>query len=338
MSLADYVRDDLAKRLRTGRGLPPALTLDALAELYQVSFTPVRAAVAELIEDGLLAKGANRRLLVNPGRDLPAAAPPADSAKPLPAVPPTAATNGPPPPQSAHDAYNEIVDDLVQLSLQGNEIYLREESTADKYQMSRSAIRNVFHRLAGEAILDHIPRRGWRLRPFRRCDLHEFNEAREAFEIKALDLAWTRLDHQHIERLYHHNLATSAAATDTPLPPSDTTRTPGTTRTPENSPGADGRPAGKTTATGGAIDVDESLHEYIIQQSNNRYITDFFLRQGRYYRLLFRWEDQDTAVALDTIRQHQQILLAILNRDLAGAKSALSRHILHNNPLLVRQS
>ncbi len=279
MSLAEYVRDDLAERLRTGRGLPQPLTLDSLADLYQVSFTPVRAAVAELIEDGLLAKGANRRL-VSRSEPEPVAAE-------SPAAPLLA-----PPPQPARDAYAEIVDDLVQQSLQGSEIYLREESTADKYQMSRSAIRNIFHRLAGESILDHIPRRGWRLRPFRRSDLQEFNEAREALELKALDLAWERLDHQHIQILHDANDGTQ---------------------------------------------VDESLHEYIIQRSGNRYIQDFFERHARYYRLLFRWEDQDATVASDTIRQHQQILLAILNQDRETARIALSRHILHNNPLLVRQ-
>src|SRR5205085_2573317 len=62
MSIADYIKDDLAVRLRSGQELPIELTLDSLAEHYKVSHTPVRFAVAELIDEGLLARGSNRRL------------------------------------------------------------------------------------------------------------------------------------------------------------------------------------------------------------------------------------------------------------------------------------
>ena len=62
MSIATYIKDDLAAQLKAGRQLPVQLTLDSLAGLYNVSLTPVRTAVAELIHEGLLEKGANHRL------------------------------------------------------------------------------------------------------------------------------------------------------------------------------------------------------------------------------------------------------------------------------------
>jgi DNA-binding GntR family transcriptional regulator len=82
------------------------------------------------------------------------------------------------------------------------------------------------------------------------------------------------------------------------------------------------------------LSVDESLHEYLISTAGNAYITDFFARQGRYYRLLFEWEDHDHDVANETLRQHHEVLTALLKRNWSAARKALSHHILDNHPIL----
>ena len=279
MSIATYIKDDLAAQLNSGRELPVQLTLDSLAEHYSVSLTPVRTAVAELIDEGLLVKGANHRLA--------ATAPRRKGIR-------TRSQSKPPEPP--RDSYEIIASDLVQLSLHGEPIYLREEATAEKYNISRSAIRNILHRLAGEGMLDHIPRRGWRLRPFRQDDLQAFIEVREALELKALELAWTRLDAGELQCMLDFNVPPESA--DTPFT------------------------------------VDESLHEYLIATAGNSYITDFFARQGRFYRLLFEWEDHDDAVAIETMRQHHEILTALLKKNWSAASRALSQHVLENHPIL----
>jgi len=279
MSIADYIRDDLAVRLRSGQGLPPQLTLDALAELYNVSFTPVRTAIAGLIDEGLLEKGPNRRLIVS-------APPITNGSEAIPAVPP----------EPPRDPYEEIVRDLIQDSLKGESIYLREEVTAERYDVSRSVIRNIFHRLAGEGILDHIPRRGWRLRAFRQSDLKAYVEVREALERKALDLAFPKLDSKALQLMLEANAY--------PKTPKELPR------------------------------IDESLHGYLIKLSGNTYIKDFFARQGRYFGLLFLWEDHDRETAIETIRQHHEILTSLINRDRRSAQDALSYHILNNHPIL----
>ena len=187
MSIATYIKDDLAAQLLSGRELPVQLTFDSLAEHYNVSYSPVRTAVAELIDEGLLEKGLNRRLRAS---------------APLSAI---AELRTPKQPEPPSDPYEVIANDLVQLSFQGDPVYLREEATADKYDISRSAIRNIFHRLAGEGMLDHIPRRGWRLRPFRQDDLRAFIEVREVLELKALDLARRKLDAEVLKRILNAN-------------------------------------------------------------------------------------------------------------------------------------
>ncbi|WP_437226855.1 FCD domain-containing protein [Planctomicrobium sp. SH661] len=279
MSIASYIKDDLAVRLQTGRELPQQLTLDSLAEMYNVSFTPIRAAVAELIDEGLLAKGPNRRLVAN------------SPVKKEGSV--IQAAQLPEPPR---DPFDVISRDLIQMSLEGVPLYLREEVTAEKYGVSRSMIRNVLHRLAGEGILDHIPRRGWRLRPFRQVDLQSYVEVRESLELTALNLSLDRLDPAELQRLLDLNVL--------PEQPGESLR------------------------------IDESLHTYLIETANNSYIKEFFERQGRYYRLLFQWEDHEFSVAVETIRQHREILTALLNRDWAAARAALSFHILKNHPIL----
>lgn len=279
MLITTYIKDDLGARLKSGQELPTQLTLDALAEYYNVSFTPVRTAVAELIDEGLLEKGPNRRLMASSPRNTG-----------------TRTRRMPKLPRPPRDPFEIISSDLVQLSLQGEPVYLREEATAEKYGISRSAIRNILHRLAGEGVLDHVPRRGWRLRPFRTDDLQAFIEVREALELKALDLAASKLVVEELQRMLEGN--------QLPRFPGDPPR------------------------------IDESLHEYIVLKSSNAYIRDFFERQGRYYRLLFEWEDHDLAAALETVRQHREILAALVAGDWPAARHALSHHILNNHPIL----
>ncbi len=279
MSITNYIKEDLTARLQSEQELPVQLTLESLSEFYQVSFTPVRAAISELIEEGLLEKGANRRLM------------PCDNGSSK-----QQSGNKPQPPQQPQDLLRNIRDDLVMLSLEGEPVYLREEATAEKYGISRSAIRNILHQLAGLRMLDHIPRRGWRLRPFRQEDLQAFLEVREVLELKALDLSRPHLEEKKLQALLELN------------------RIPST----QNSVG----------------EIDESLHTYIITSAGNTYISDFFKQQGQYFDVLFRWEDKDQKIALETLRQHRAVLEALLNKDWREARKALAYHIRNNHPIL----
>jgi DNA-binding GntR family transcriptional regulator len=281
MSITTYIKGDLSARLKSGQELPTPLTIEALAEHYKVSFTPVRSAMAELIKEGLLKKGRNRRLIAISPRNAGAQTRP-----PLQL------------PEPPRDLFVVISNDLVRLCLQGEPVYLREEATADKYGVSRSAIRNILHRLAGEGVLDHVPRRGWRLRPFHPDDMQAFLEVREALELKALDLARSKLVAHDLQRMLDANRLPSSPG-DPPC-------------------------------------IDEELHGYLIDKAGNAYIQNFFERQGRYYRLLFEWEDHDRAAAIETVRQHLDILTALLERNWPAARKALSHHIVNNHPILSR--
>ncbi len=253
---------------------PDRLTLDSLSKQYQVSTRPVRAAVQELIDEKYLEKRDNGRLAIR--RKTPA--------------------GKVSPPQEPVDWCEVIANDLLRLSLAGEPVLLREETTAEKYGIGRSTVREVFLRLAGRGLLEHLPRRGWRVRPLRMEDLDAYIAMRVALELMALDLALPRLVDEDLQAILDGN------------------------RLPES---ASERPS-----------VDNSLHAYLIEKSKNPFIVDFFDRHGKYYNSLFHWEGVDRETKIETIEQHREILEALLRRDPAKAKIALENHIRNNHPIL----
>jgi DNA-binding GntR family transcriptional regulator len=277
MSIATFIKQDLIANIRSGEIGADRLTLDALSKRYQVSATPVRAAVRELIEEKYLKKRDNGRLAIR-FESLAGAA----SA-----------------PQEPTDWAQVIANDLVQLSLDGEPVLLREETTAGKYGISRSSIRQIFHRLAGRGILRHLPRRGWQLRPFRQADLDDYIDVRITLELKALELAWPRLVDEDLHAMLDANRLPLARA-DQPM-------------------------------------SDNALHAYLIEKSHNTYIADFFDRHAKYYDALFEWENLDRDAQVQEVRHHREILEALLRRDRPAAERALVNHIRNNHPVLLNK-
>jgi DNA-binding GntR family transcriptional regulator len=279
LTLTKYIKADLIARLSRDELSPDALTLAALSDHYQVSVTPIYHAINELIEEGYLYREKNRRLCVNQEKMSDAQ---------------TAAKSHQPAPPEDH--FKRITDDLLTMSLNGESVFLREMASAKKYDISRTSLRNIFNRLAGDGMLEHVPRRGWKLRSFNQHDLDAFIEVRVVLELKALDLAKESLDKGVLQKILDGNQV----------------------------PGTDEEP----------LQIDNSLHEYLIKQSDNYYIISFFDRHGRYFDLLFLWESNDRDAAIQEIQQHQRILTALINEDWTTAREELELHLRSNHPVL----
>ncbi len=280
MTLKQYIKQDLAARVLSGEEPPSALTLDRLSSRYNVSITPVREAVLELLAEGVLQRDGGRRLTAGQRR-LPDYAQ-AESSRPT----------------TPEERLEMVSRDLVRLSVEGEPILLREQATAEKYGLSRTAIRQIFHRLASDGLLEHLPRRGWRLRPFRQDDLDSYTEIRVALERKALELAKHRLLEEDLLEMLERN------------------------RLPENGQEAP--------------EIDDRFHAYIIAKAENSYITNFFARQGKYYEMVFDWEAHDQAAATQAVEQHREILESLIARNWEEAADRLENHIRHNHPVLKR--
>ncbi|QDU82380.1 colanic acid/biofilm transcriptional regulator [Polystyrenella longa] len=277
MSITDYIKEDLLARICSGEESGESLTLQKLSGQYGVSITPVRLAVSALIDEGYLHKEKNRRLQINKER---------------------IKTAGPlsPRPEPPRDYYELLKTELISLSLQGEEVFIREEATAEKFEISRSNVRHIFSRLVGVGLLEHYPRQGWKVRPFRQSDLDAFIEVRVMMELKALELARTKLDPVRLKEYYDNNRY-----------PSETEQ---------------------------QAHIDDRLHAYLIEMAGNPYIYDFFERHGRYFEILFTWEGRDSNASCQTVEHHRAILSAMLQEDWNKAADALKLHIENNHPLL----
>ena len=281
MVLSSRIQNDLSAQL-SSNSLSIPLTIDGLSQHYGVSYTPIRKALTGLIEEGLVRKKGNGRLepieiqnkekYESSGFDI----------KDLP------------------DPSIEITRELVELSLSGKEIFIREESTARKHGLSRSSLRQILLKLAGEGLILHIPRRGWQVKPFRQEDLQSFIEVREVMELKALELAQSKLSKPEAKHRLQEIKASNQILKNRKV----------------------------------KVRIDNSLHQYLLELAGNPYLDDFFERHGKYYSILFEWEGGNQNAAIQAVHQHHAIIDALIDEDWALASTELSEHLRTNHPVL----
>ena len=282
MSLVARIKNEIGSCLERSEDLQIPLTVQGLSEHYGVSYTPVREAIGELIEVGLIRKKSNGRL--------EAITPKKRSKK----------SNFQTQKESQKKPVENITKELVEISLGGTECFIREEATANKHDLTRSTLRQILQRLAGEGLLEHVPRRGWRVKPFRQEDMDAFIEVREVMELKALDLAKAKLCTAESQKKLRQIR--------------------------ENNQLAKGKK--------GQTKIDNSLHAYLIDLAANPYINDFFDRHGQYFSILFNWEGENEKAALEAVIQHHEIIDALLDQNWSLAKKRLSHHLHSNHPVL----
>ena len=286
MSLVARIKNEIGSRLERSEDLQIPLTVQGLSEHYGVSYTPVREAIGELIEVGLIRKKSNGRL--------EAITPQKRSKK----------SNFQTQKESQKKPIENITKELVEISLGGTECFIREEATANKHDLTRSTLRQILQRLAGEGLLEHVPRRGWRVKPFRQEDLQAFLQVREVMELKALELARTKLTCLDAKKKLRQIKASNKISQN-----------------------------GKVR-----VSIDNSLHKFIIGLAGNPFIDDFFQRHGKYYSILFEWEGDDKEAGIQAVRQHHRIIEALLKEDWELAAKELSAHLHTNHPVLQKIS
>jgi DNA-binding GntR family transcriptional regulator len=267
MSIAEYIEQDLRARIQSGRELPQPLTLRALAKHYQVSVTPVRAATEVLIRDRHLKRDDDGRLLASD---------------------PSTETGRQHRPSEPVNWDAVLQQEVVRLCLEGREVFWREQAAADHHGIGRTRLRRIFSRMAGAGFLEHVPRRGWRVRSLDEKQMCDYLEMRATLEIKALQLARTKLDRALLKRILDANI-----------------------------PAKDGRPA----------QLDNRLHQHWIDMCDNVYVQDFFTRNSEFYTALFEYAAPSTSRVDEMAKQHRRILKSVLANDIPAAKKHLVEHI-----------
>ena len=274
MSISEFIASDLRAKIQSGKTLPANLTLLGLAKHYAVSMMPVRTALSELIEEKIICKSPNGRLTI----------PSAVDASEIP--------QATPPP----DWITIVKKDAIHESLEGLSRKWKISETAERYGIGRAVVQSIFHRLSGMGVLEHAPRRGWRVHPFREKDLDAYLEIRVLLELKALDSCRDQLDANDIRRIRDGN---QTGEIDTPPT------------------------------------IDNTLHRYWVDRSGNRYIQDFFDRHAAYYTALYDYAAIGDHQLAEIARQHRLILSAVLERKWRVARNALAEDIESLRPMLL---
>ncbi|MFT5163887.1 MAG: DNA-binding GntR family transcriptional regulator [Alteromonadaceae bacterium] len=276
--VTDTIKQDLAHQIQTQSVLPFKLTLGAIAEHYSVSLTPVRQVVESLVEEQMLIRKPNGRLeRAKAPSEQQIASAQATVQKPI---------------NLNSDLDQLLTNHIVQLSLQSHSKYLREEATAKKYDTGRTIMRQVFSRLAGAGLIEHVPRCGWKVRIFREKDMLDYLEIREILEIKALNLARPHFRQHELQQMLDGNVSS-------------------------NDPGS--------------VELDNSLHNYWIDRCDNWYIQDFFSRHGAFFSALFDYAALGKNIKTEMAQEHRDILQNLVDQNWEGAEQALVNHIHDQN-------
>ncbi len=202
------------------------------------------------------------------------------------------------PPPTAQDWDRILIREVMFASLGREPVHLREEALAEKHQAGRSVIRQSLSRLAGAGLIEYVPRRGWLVHPIREDDVVAYLEVREVLELKALDLARSHIRPADLVPMLEGNAR---------------------------------------AAHGQSPRLDNSLHDYLIAKSGNRYIRNFFRQHtATFYTSAFDYAAPEAHVVAEMAAQHREILEALIEEDWAHARKALALHIRAQRPILSR--
>ncbi|MGX5203124.1 GntR family transcriptional regulator [Aliikangiella sp. IMCC44632] len=273
VKVTDRIKQDLSHQLNHYKTLPFRLTLGAIADYYSVSLTPVRLVVDELISENLLARKSNGRLSRIKVPEVAQEAQPVEVKQPL---------------KLTSSLDEQVASDVVRLCFEQHSDYLREEATAKKYNTGRTIIRQVFSRLAGAGLIEHVPRCGWKVRSFKEKDMLDYLEIREILEVKALNLARPYLKQDDLKKFLSINIV-GTNSNDSEL--------------------------------------DNDLHDYWIRRCNNTYIIDFFERHGSFYSALFDFASLGDNIKIEMAQAHRDILQSLIEQNWSAAEALLIQHI-----------
>jgi DNA-binding GntR family transcriptional regulator len=191
-----------------------------------------------------------------------------------------------------------LIKEVVLASLCLSKSYLREDFLSKKLKVGRSIIRQALHRFAGAGLIEHIPRRGWLVHPFGIEDMRAYLVVRELLELKALRLARPNLNKAELQQI-KQRLAKSVNSDE--------------------------------------LTLDNSIHDYIIEKSKNRYIRQFFQQYvALYYTELFHFAAPEISVVEEMSSQHRCIIDALIARHWAKAEKFLAEHIEAQAAVLIK--
>lgn len=172
---------------------------------------------------------------------------------------------------------------------------LSEARVAEYLGVSRTPVREAFHLLEREGLLESVPRVGYRVHVITLAEIAELCEIRAANESLAVRWATERMTDEHLR-----SLQANAMQQEEEL--------------------AAGR-------TGALPDLDASFHDILVRASGSPRLQEL-CQDLRRHMLLFRVGSlYRVETALIAVEGHKQILASLWKRDAEGAVLAVCRHL-----------
>lgn len=103
-------------------------------------------------------------------------------------------------PDKTDSTYEKIFSDIIRNVYDQSSI-LTEKTLIEKYNVSRSPVREALLMLCNEGILQSVPRVGYLLTPLNMKDLLDAGALRMIIEMAAMDIYFPLLNDSHIEKL-----------------------------------------------------------------------------------------------------------------------------------------
>ena len=100
--------------------------------------------------------------------------------------------------------YEQIKHDIITCILAPGEP-LSENQFVDRFQVSKTPIREALTSLVQEGLVEYTPNRGFRVTPIVVTDIQEIFEARMFFEVEIFRLAVKKISDAEIDELEKHN-------------------------------------------------------------------------------------------------------------------------------------
>ena len=202
---------------------------------------------------------------------------------------------------SARDRVYAFVRDAILRGDYAGGDFIEEETVCRAAAVSRTPVREAFHRLASERFLDLLPRRGARVRPVTARDLVELYETRRLIEGFAID-----------------RICATRTAALAPLAALS----------------AEMRRIGGRDLHG-HVDLDRRFHRGLVAAADNLMLVEAYdglhARQHRVALAAITADPSRLALILD---EHDAMLAALEAGDAEGARDVLARHLQPVPPVL----
>jgi DNA-binding GntR family transcriptional regulator len=187
--------------------------------------------------------------------------------------------------------YNTLFNRIVN-GVYGVDTWLREDSLAEEFHISRTPIREMLRQLEQDGLVQIIPKRGAKILPFTADDVDEIFEIRKSLELLALQIAAPSLCIDGLKDIH--------------------------TRIQEIKYSEDSRRH---------TEIDASLHRYFIESSGRRRIISMLDNIFRLTQSFRELGFKDKEVRRLAAEEHLAFIDALLARDMENAKKILNEHL-----------